>query len=340
MTQGRKIAIAYVFAVPAVLAVVLFQRVTLVRIEGVEGNMLRAADVLRNCDRAIALLKESELRPGTRVGKAAGESNQAVDSELASVIQRIRQLTRGDAAAQARFQALDRLTAERTALRQSLRTLAGTRAPAAKLAAAEARDTELRNGIAEIIGQLRTARQDQYQQQAGGASQSVRWANAAVLYGGFLTVWLVAVAAVLLFHDERTRVWKGIERRVHTKVLQELPIGVCLTTGGGTVLYSNSAQDATLGYEPGELYGKDVSALVSASPAEPAFDDLVDRLLPNQTWYGELELTRKDMTSLRVASWVTNLEVAGKFFRVYLHDSFSRQVHPEVLEIAGRVNGN
>lgn len=166
------------------------------------------------------------------------------------------------------------------------------------------------------------------------------WANAAVLYGGFLTVWLIGVAAVLLFHDERTRAWKGVERRVHTRILEELPMGVCLTTGGGTILYSNNAEGAILGYEPGELFAKDVNSFVSSTEAELAFEDLIDRLPPNQTWHGELALTKKDHSFFNVPSWVTNLEVAGKFFRVYIHNPFTRHEHPAVLEASRRVNGS
>lgn len=336
MTQGRKIAMVYVFAVPAVLAVVLFQRVMLVRVGGVEGGMARAADVVRNCDRALPLIKQSELHGGG----SALESNEAVLSQLQTVIQRLRELTGEEPAASSQFQTLDRLAAERSALRESLRTFAKSGPPASKLAAAAMQDHKLGDRIAEVVAQIRTAYQILLQQQGETATQSFRWANAAVLYGGFLAIWLVGIAAALLFHDERTRAWKGIERRVHTRILQELPVGVCLTTGGGTILYSNCAQDAILGYEPGELYGKDVNALVSPTPAEPAFEDLIDRLRPNQTWFGQLELLKKNHALLELPSWVTNLEVAGKFFRVYIHDPYSRQVQPAALEALSRVNGN
>ena len=121
-------------------------------------------------------------------------------------------------------------------------------------------------------------------------------------------------------------------------VLQELPVGVCLTTGSGVILYSNQAEDALLGYEPGELIGRNVAGFVSPTDADPAFDDVIDRLPPNQTWSGELGLHKKDKSFVEAASWVTNLEVAGKFYRVYIHNPDSSPVPGAILEAAGRVN--
>lgn len=323
MTQGRKIAFAYVFAVPAVLIVVLFERVSLLRVGTGETGMAQAAEVMRNCDVATSLLKEPAARPGAALGIAAEQPNQAA---LPDVVQRIRGLTANEPAIQSQLWRLDPLVAQRAALGQSIRDSAKNGWSAGRVADAETEDLKLSESMAIMVGNIRTAHQIEMEQEADAAAQSARWASAAILYGGFLTVWLIGVAAVLLFHDERRRAWKGVERRVHTRILQELPVGVCLTTGGGTILYSNSAEEAILGYEAGELFTKDVNSFVSPTEAEPAFEDLIDRLPPNQTWHGELALTKKDKSFFTVAAWVTNLEVAGKFFRVYIHNPYSRQV--------------
>ena len=334
MTQGRKIAFAYVLAVPAVLAVVFFERVSLVRVSGSETAMARTGEVLHNCGLAISLLKEPDLRPGIPPGGATMESSPSVAAQLSGAVQRLYALTASDPSDQSRLRAFDRLLATRSALRRSAAKNPSSRADTA------AQDQKLTDSMAGVIREIETAHQIGLQQQADAVAQSVRWANAAVLYGGFLTAWLIGVAAVLLFHDERTRAWRGIERRVHTRILEELPIGVCLTTGAGTILYTNHAEGAILGYEPAELFAKDVNTFVSPAGTDPAFDDLIDRLPPNQSWYGGLALTRSDRSLLTAASWVTNLEVAGKFFRVYIHDPFSRHASSPVLETATRVNGN
>ena len=338
MTQSRKIAIIYVFAVPAVLLVILFERVAVLRVGSVETGMAKAGAVLRICDRAAALLKESELRPASVPGGAVIVPDQAVVSQFSDALQQVRELTRDDAAAQSQFRTLDLLVAERSTLLKSAMESMKNQASASSLADMRSRDQKLAGELANLISEIRKQYEIGLEQQGQTASQSVHSAGAAILYGGFLTLWLVGVAAVLLFHDERARAWTGVERRVHTRILQELPIGICLTTGGGVILYSNQAEDALLGYEPGELIGRNVAGFVSPTDADPAFDDVIDRLPPNRTWSGELGLHKKDRSFVEAASWVTNLEVAGKFYRLYIHNPEPRPVPAAILEAASRVN--
>lgn len=138
-------------------------------------------------------------------------------------------------------------------------------------------------------------------------------------------IWLIGLAAFLLFHGDRARAWKGVERRVHTRILEDLPLGVCLTTESGTIVYANHAEDATFGYETGELIGKNVTRLHPSDGAEPVLREVIDRLGPSQIWSGELARRRKDTTTPNVTSWITNLDVAGKFYRVFIHDPYSWQ---------------
>ena len=338
MTQSRKIAIVYVLAVPAVLLVILFERVAVLRVGSVETEMAKAGEVLRICDRAASLLRESELRPASAPGGAVIVPDQAVVSQLGDALQQVRELTRDEPGVQSQFRTLDLLVAERSSLLKSAMESRKNPASANSVAGAESRDQKLSGDIANLIAEIRKEYEMGLEHQGQTAAQSVRSAGAAILYGGFLTLWLVGVAAVLLFHDERARAWTGVERRVHTRILQELPIGVCLTTGSGVILYSNQAEDALLGYEPGELIGRNVAGFVSPTDADPAFDDVIDRLPPNQTWSGELGLHKKDKSFVEAASWVTNLEVAGKFYRVYIHNPDSSPVPGAILEAAGRVN--
>lgn len=338
MTQSRKIAILYVFAVPAVLLVVLFERVAVLRVGSVQTGMAKAGEVLRACDLAASLLRQSELRPGPLPGSAAIVPNQAAISQFSDALQRVRELTRDEPTAGSQFRSLDLLLAERSSVLKSAADSMKSAGSANIFADAESRNQKISGDIADLIAEIRKDYEIGLEQQGQTAGQSVRSAGAAILYGGFLTIWLVGVAAVLLFHDDRTRAWTGVERRVHTRILQELPVGVCLTTGSGVILYANQAEDALLGYEAGELIGRNVGGFVSPTDADPAFDDVIDRLPPNQTWSGELALYKKDRSYLEVASWVTNLEVAGKFYRLYTHNAASRLVHPAMLETAGSVN--
>lgn len=334
MTQRRKIAIAYVFAVPVVLAVVLFERIAFLRVDSGEDGMAQAAEVLRDCDLTISLLKEAELHRHAASDTAVNmRSYQGAVSQLGDVFQRLRQLTWNEPSTRSQFRTLDLLVTERTGLLQSTTELSKNGNPAVQnRAALEAQGQKLSDDIGKLIAEIKTAQQIRWQQQREAAAQSVRLASATVTYGGFLMIWLIGVAAFLLFHDERARVWTGVERRVHTRILEDLPLGVCLTTDAGTILYANRAEDATFGYQSGELIGKNVNGLHPPHDAEPAVGEVIDRLGPSQIWSGELPLLRKDNTTLRAALWIMNLEVAGEFFRVFIHDPYSWRGSQTILQ--------
>ena len=60
MTRRRRIAIAYLFAVPTMLGVVLAQHVAFLRLKHAETGMAQATEALRECDAAMPLLNAAE----------------------------------------------------------------------------------------------------------------------------------------------------------------------------------------------------------------------------------------------------------------------------------------
>jgi PAS domain S-box-containing protein len=259
MTQRRRIAIAYLFAVPAVLAIVLVQHIALLRLRHAETEMVRTSGAL--------------LQPGAAFSTAqsAGKGGSAVQTGTASEAQ-----GQSPAAADAK------LAAETTTAAQRTRLL----------------------------------------DQRAIADRSVRFAEAVNTFGGVLAIWLVGVAAFLLFHDERARAWTGVERRVHTRIIETLPLGVCLSTVAGGILYANPAEDAIFGYGREELIGRDVARLHGPLPADPGLtvEETIDRLGPGQTWSGEVAVNRKDGATVTARAWITNMEVAGKLYRLFVHN--------------------
>ena len=324
MTQRRRIAIIYAFAVPAVLAVVLFERIAFLRVDTVQSQMSNTAAALHQCDLALSLLRGTEGRTDPSSGEAFNAASyERPASQLSGVLQRLRELTRDEPATQSQLRDLDQLIDQRTGVLRLAKAESDARGKTQNRAALEGEDQKSPEATVNLVGEIRTAQQIRLQEQGELAAQSVRWANLTITYGGFLFLWLVGVAAFLLFHDERAHAWTGVERQVHTRILEDLPLGVCLATSAGTLLYANRAEDAILGYEAGELIGKNVIDLHSASDAESAFAEVVDLLPPGQTWSGELNLRKKDQALLKSASWIMNLEVAGKFFRLFIHDPHS-----------------
>lgn len=155
MTQGRKIAFAYVFAVPAVLAVVFFERFNLLRVGTGEAAVAQATDVLRNCDAATALLREPEVHPGSAYGIAAPSHQGA----LPDIVQRLRELTRSQPVIQSQLRAVDSLVSERAALGQSIRDSAKNRWPVDRLLDAQSEDLKLSESIANVVADIRATYQ-------------------------------------------------------------------------------------------------------------------------------------------------------------------------------------
>ena len=80
MTQRRKIAIAYVFAVPVVLVIVLFQHAALFGVSGFEEGMAQAAEVIREAEAASSLLRDAE-------GQARNYSTSVGDEHQSTILQ-------------------------------------------------------------------------------------------------------------------------------------------------------------------------------------------------------------------------------------------------------------
>lgn len=258
MTQRRRIAVSYLFAVPAVLAIVLVQHVALFRLRRAEGEMARTAEALRQSEATLSLKQ------------AASASGGAVEARIASQAQ-------------------------------------GQKPTPVEPKLAEENRAALRTRLIE------------HREIADGTAHFAEVVNT---FGGILSIWLVGVAAFLLFHDEKARAWTGVERRVHTRIIETLPLGVCLSTVSGGILYTNPAEDAIFGYGREELIGKDAARLHGPLPSEPglAVEEAIDRLGPGQTWSGDVTIRRKDGTTLKALAWIMNMEVAGKLYRLFVHN--------------------
>jgi PAS domain S-box-containing protein len=326
MTQRRKIAIAYLFAVPVVLIIVLFEQSTLIRVAGVGNEMAHAAEVLQITEGLPAALKRAEAAARRYI--AAGDnaymtSYQDAVSEVQNDIRRVRDLTKSDTTAQAPLQKLEPLITKRLGmLQQAMASRAKPGSPADKQATLDTEGQKLDNDIEKAIQDLQTAQQIRLQQQRQNGVWSVRIAKAVNTFGGILAVWLVGLAAFLLFHDEKARKWAGVERRVHTKVLETLPLGVCLTSHTGLILYANPAEEDMFGYDPGQLVGSNVSVLHGFGPGDDTgtLNKIIERLDSGLIWSGELPARRKDGTTHKTFVWVRNMEIPGTLYRVFIHN--------------------
>src|SRR5829696_1645154 len=96
--------------------------------------------------------------------------------------------------------------------------------------------------------------------------------------------------------------------RIHSLVLDRMTEGVSVSDEAGFIVYTNPAEDAMFGYEPGELSGRDIG-VQSAFPEEVnqrTLSHVMSRLQSTGEWTGEWMNRRKNgssfWTSTRIAA--------------------------------------
>jgi PAS domain S-box-containing protein len=326
MSQRRKIAIAYAFAVPVVLIVVLFLHTALLGVSSSSTGMAQAAKVVQDAGAAISLLAEAGANAQKYVAsggdKVYDSAYQESVLEFRKVLHQIDDRTKEEPSVHAKFSTLEPLVARQIIVFEQARAESQKNTSARDKTTPVIEDQKLSNDIGQLLAEIKAAEQVELQEQSVGVTRSVRLANMFTTYGGGLLIWLVGVAAFLLFHDEKARAWKGVERRVHTTILQTLPLGVSVATDSGTILYANPAEEAILGYGQGELLGNNATLLhdLEGKDGEQTVSEILERLSSGRAWSGQLPVRRKDKTIHKTPSWVMNMDVPGKVYRVFIHN--------------------
>ncbi len=327
MTQRRRIAIAYAFAVPVVLVVVFFLRAAILGVSGSAGEMAEAADVIRETDAALALLKEAGAHAQKYIASggdtAAIRAYQDSVTELHKTLQEIGEETKDEQSIRAKYQALGPLVGKQIGLFDQAMAASRKKITARDKAAPVVESRSLMDDIGQIMMEINAVQQVRLQQQSEATTRSIRLAKMLTTYGGGVLIWIVGVGAFLLFHDEKARVWAGVERRVHTNVLQTLPLGVSVATETGLIVYANPAEEALMGYERGELLGNNAKILhaLEGKGSEQTVNEILEQLNEDKIWKGELPVRGKNGTIKNIPSWVMNLAFPGKLYRVFVHRS-------------------
>ncbi len=111
---------------------------------------------------------------------------------------------------------------------------------------------------------------------------------------------------------------RAIEQRLHSDILESLPLGVCLASESGVILYANPAAESSFGYKPGELVARNVEALHESSEggSDSRVAEILEQMFGHEIWSGELSLRTKDGEIVRTDSWISSLRVGGKDCRL------------------------
>ncbi len=100
---------------------------------------------------------------------------------------------------------------------------------------------------------------------------------------------------------------------LYRALLESMTEGVSLSDEAGVIVYTNPAEDALFGYEPGELVGRHVS-VQNAYPEEEnhrRVAEVIAQLKAHGHWQGEWLNRRKDGSTFVTASRITAVDLDG-----------------------------
>ena len=325
MTQRQKIAIAYAFAVPVAVVVFFLLRSAQSAISSTASDMATAAQVIDGTDIVIAGLRNAGSSAQKYAASGADlESFRAHENSVLQLRKGLKQIdeqTKGEQTVQSKLVTLIPLIEKQIRQDEQMMAASRKRAAAREKGVPIVTDPGLTEEIGKNIEDINAVERIRLQHQGEATAQNVRKASVFTLYGGGAIVWLVGVGAFLLFHDEKTRVWAGIERRVHTNVLQSLPLGVTVATENGLIVYANPAEENLMGFERGGLLGSNATILhdLEGKASEPTVNAILADLNADKVWKGELPVRKKDGTTRNISSWVMNIAFPGKVYRTFVH---------------------
>lgn len=322
MTQRNRIAWAYLIAVPVVLAIVLVQNGALFRAISLQGDLLRAVSALDECDTISALLEQLETtteRYNATGSAGYDELYRAGVSQLHTALQRLQELSKNEVTGLQVRTLLELVKSQTDAWQQGIDSR--MRGGVSVHAGAQPPNQLWSTDISKTLADIKRGQQARVQGEKDAAMQSLRATDNLIKYGGVFVLWIVMVAAFLLFHDEKARDWVGIERRAHTRILRALPLSVCLSSESGVIFYVNQVAEDVFGYRPGELMARDVIAPGNSKGEGSGgmLRHIFDRLAPGEVWAGQLPIRRKDGAIVKTASWIKDLEVGEKRCQLLIH---------------------
>jgi len=294
MTKRRQIAIAYTFAIPILFAFLTFEVGALYRLDAHERQMVEDSAASRECYSVESALHDAEAAARGYVSSGSGNYQAAyadASSRVNVSLARLDDLSKTDPAMQAKLRSLRELTSRRSEQLQREIDARNSQRAAGIHSALEVQGASMTAEIEQAVAGIRADTQTRSQQEQEQAARSAFTVDRLVKYGGVVTIWIVGVGALLLFYDDSEQFRGRVEKRLHTDILESLPLPVCLTTETGSILYVNPAAEAAFGYKPGELIARNIALLHDANGGmEPSLAEVLARLTPHELWCGQLPI--------------------------------------------------
>jgi PAS domain S-box-containing protein len=332
-----KFAVGFILAVPVLVVLDFVQLLSFLNLIGAGHQAARTSEVRAEVEATLSDLKDVEVAVKGTFPGAEADQVQACESAISAVqgdLQLLGRLTGVDPARQGR---LRKLEAQVGLQIDQLEQVSGSGSPEkpkererGKVFAE--RQKALRPQMQQLTEEIRSFMADWKTEQLRllparntEASKAERKVIYLTGFVGVLTLWLVAVAALLIRRAASERKWGGLERRMHAQVLATLPMGVCVADDGGVIFYTNPAEDALLGYPPGELMGRNIVDFLGKPPEENVqlADEIAGHLESRGFWRGEVTALKKNGLTFTSHTYAVAMRMAGKAFRVLLQEEMN-----------------
>ena len=323
----KKIAIGYLIALPLLLAFGLLQSQTLTNFSKVQREAAEAAETLEEIEGLVTTLKGATPLSAGGVPSVAPGTESSPEEALAATRERlrhVRQLTAKNSRQTERLRRLEALVDKRfqTPEREPV-PAGGAKAVAEGSKPADSMRMDLAKNIRELTDEMRAEETSVVRDRSALARSLAGKASSFSTLWAILALWLIALAALLLYRKSSEQRWAGIERRVNARILETLPVGVCLTDDHGIILYTNPAEDSLLGYKQGELMGRFLANLESQpfENRDQLAEEIVEGLQAAGSWKGEFMAVRKDRSAFKCRTRAVAMEVPGKQYRLFIQEA-------------------
>jgi len=313
-----------VFPILLVLDVIGYRMIR--RTERSLGVEARADEVLRADERTADGLALSEFAAREALAYkdvAALDTYRTAREGALRGLDSLKALAAGDPSLAKALSQLDPLLSEEyAAFEQRMGSRDKSPAAAAHDKELEARIPELGKKSRELLDGIRSGAESALAVNREDASANSKRGAVVLEIADALALWSVALAALLLFRDTQRREWGGVERRMHSRVLEKLPLAVLATDDHGIILYSNPAAHALFEYPGDDLLGRHLSVLEGArEPSEERHRAIDEQLATTGTWTGELEAAKRSGVTFHCVIRATRMDVSGKVIQLYIYEN-------------------
>ena len=327
----KKTAIAYLFALPILVIVSVMQSRIFQDFNSAQQDAARAVETIGEIEAMVTSLENAApiSEGGTLIPRTGGgASPEDTRAGMRTRLESVRKLTAPNPRQSGRLSALEALIEKRLQSREKAAAPGDAEKPQAKAPmAADSGEANLVNDIRMVAREMKAVELAAAKERSALARSLADRASYMTTLWEILALWLVALAALLLYRKSSKQKWEGVERRIKARVLETLPLGVCLTDDHGIILYTNPAEDTLLGYKEGELMGRFLANLESQpfEDRDRLAEEIVNQLQAHGSWSGEFVAVRKDRATFKCRTRAVAMEVPGKQYRIFLQESVSGQ---------------